>query len=144
MRRYLMMGLLLMGLAATLSGCTVKSQATERAFSYACAAGGDCAVYLTVANPSRAADALLGARADVSDRVELHRLISDGQGHLTMQPVDSIPLPASGAVELKPGSTHIMLYQLTRELRAGDTFMLTLLYTKARKEQVQVAVLPEN
>jgi len=38
----------------------------------------------------------------------------------------------------------LMLVGLTRELRAGDTFDLTLLYERGHEETVQVVVMPEN
>lgn len=144
MRRYLIVSLVLVLLAAVLAGCAVKSLAATNAFSHACEAGGECAVYMTLTNPTRDADALVGARTSVAPRTELHKLRIDAQGGMVMEPVQNVPLPASGTVDLKPGSRHLMLVGLTRELRAGDVFDLTLLYESGREEIVQVAVMPEN
>ena len=46
--------------------------------------------------------------------------------------------------ELKPGSLHVMLMKLNRDLKAGDTFNLTLKYEKAGEVPVQVKVQPAN
>ena len=52
---------------------------------------------------------------------------------MKMQPVENIPVPASGSVELKPGSLHVMLFGLNKELKTGDTFPLTLQVRKGRR-----------
>lgn len=143
-QRHLALGLLLLCVMATSSGCTVKSLAASDAFSYACAAGGDCAVYLTVANPNRQDDRLVGARSDVAARTELHKLTIDNEGFLAMQQVASVLIPARTTVEFKPGSLHIMLFELKRELKVGQTFELTLLYERERESTVEVLVMPEN
>jgi periplasmic copper chaperone A len=137
-------GIFLLLLAAMLSGCAAKSLGASDAFTYACKAGGECAVYLTLTNPSREADALLGAETDVAAETELHRLRIDEQGALTMQRVENIPVPAADTVELKPGSLHLMLVGLTRELKAGETFALTLMYEKGGESTIEVVVTPEN
>jgi periplasmic copper chaperone A len=144
MRRHCILSLLLASIALVLTGCAAQSLAASKAFSYACAAGGECAVYLTLTNPGREADNLVGARTDVADHAELHRLRIDEQGGLVMQIMENVPLPASRSVELKPGSMHLMLVGLTRELKTGDTFSLTLLFGKADEETIEVVVMPEN
>ena len=55
-----------------------------------------------------------------------------------------IPVLASGSVELKPGSLHVMLFGLNKELKAGDTFPLTLRYEKGGEHTVQVQVKTKN
>jgi copper(I)-binding protein len=132
-----------MCLAAVLAGCSEKSLAVSLATSHACAARGECAVYLTITNPGQT-DAVIGAHTDVAAEVELHRLMVDEQGRIQMQPIDRVPLPASSAVAFRPGSQHLMLVDLRRELEVGDTFALTLLYEKGGESTVQVVVMPEN
>ena len=144
MRRNCILSLLLVSIALALTGCAAKSLAASKAFSYACEVGGECAVYMTLTNAGREADNLLGARTDVAGHIELHKLRIDEQGGLVMQPMENVPLPASRSVELKPGSMHLMLVGLTRELKMGDTFSLTLLFGNAAEETVEVVVMPEN
>lgn len=144
MRHYVIVGLLLVCLAVATGGCTAKSLAASDAFSYACAAGGECAVYMTLTNPGREDATLVGARSDIAARAELHRLTVDDEGMLAMQQVNTIPLPAADTVEFKPGSLHIMLYALSEDLKVGDTFDLTLLYERGEESTVEVLVMPEN
>jgi periplasmic copper chaperone A len=137
--------LLLLCVFVTLSGCAAKRLlAATNAFSYACVAGDDCAVFMTIANPNRQADTLLAARSDAAQRVELHKLIRDAQGNMKMQQVANIPLPPARTVELKPGSLHMMMVGLTKDLKAGDSFRVVLEYEKAGKQAVEVLVWPKN
>ncbi|MEN9418470.1 MAG: hypothetical protein RI988_2090, partial [Pseudomonadota bacterium] len=48
------------------------------------------------------ADRLVGARADISGRVELHTMTMEGNV-MRMREVDAIEVPAGRTVELKPG-----------------------------------------
>lgn len=69
---------------------------------------------------------LTGAETDVAGRVELHNVIMDG-GVMRMRPVEvGLDIPAGQTVELRPGGYHIMLLQLRRPLRAGETIPVTL------------------
>lgn len=57
-----------------------------------------------------------------------------------MAKVPSIDVPAGGSVELKPGSYHVMLIGLNRELRNGDKFSLSLSFQSGATSTVQVEV----
>lgn len=61
-------------------------------------------------------------------------------GAMKMRPVESVPLPAGGTVEFKPGGLHVMLLELKRDLKAGDAFAVTLKFEKAGPQTVQVTV----
>jgi copper(I)-binding protein len=54
-----------------------------------------------------------------------------GDGMMTMQPVESIPVPAGEKVELKPGGYHVMLLDVKKVLAVGDTIDVTLTFEKA-------------
>ena len=144
MRRYLILSLLLVCVLVALSGCAAKSVTSSNVYSYACAAGGDCGVFMTLTNSSSQADTLVAAKTDVADRAELHTVVGDMKSGMKMQQVENIPLPTSSAVRLKPGSLHVMLFGLNRELKAGDTFALTLQYEKGGEHTVQVQVTTKN
>jgi len=59
---------------------------------------------------------------------------------MKMRPVAGIDLPAGQAVTLQPGGLHIMLVDLAKPLKAGQTFPLTLTFEKAGSKTVNVAV----
>ena len=86
-----------------------------------------------------AGDKLVSATAAVSKTVELHRMEMDGNV-MRMRQVDFIEVPAGGVVELKPGGLHIMFIGLTKTLKAGETFPMTLKFEKAGEVKVDVKV----
>ncbi len=101
------------------------------------------AAYLTIINEGGEADRLVGVMSDVAEHVELHQTVKEGDV-MRMQPVEGgIEIPAKGKVELKPGSYHIMLIGLTRELKPGDRFSLVLEFQKSGRQTIQVEVKEE-
>jgi copper(I)-binding protein len=136
----------LLGVVAVgLGGCAAKNPITvSNPRSNACKAGDNCGVFMTIADASTAGDTLLSASCDVAARTELHTVVADPKGGMMMSPVPNIPVPANGSVELKSGSLHVMLFTLNKELKAGDTFPMTLNFEKAGKQTVQVTCKPAN
>jgi copper(I)-binding protein len=68
---------------------------------------------------------LVGASSPVAGVVEIHQTKMEG-GVMRMRPVEAIELPAGKAVELKPGGYHVMLMQVPRPLKEGETVPMTL------------------
>jgi hypothetical protein len=84
---------------------------------------------------SPADTALVAATSPVAKIVEVHEMKMDG-GMMKMNAVDKLPLPAGKVVELKPGGYHVMLMDLVRPLKEGDTVPLQLTFEdKAGKKQ---------
>ena len=97
------------------------------------------AAYFTVANMGKTDVKVVAVSADVAKRVELHTHIQDGE-IMRMRHVKSIPVPAGGSVVLKPGGYHVMLMGLTRKLKEGETFPLTVAFDNGTKTQVTVKI----
>lgn len=96
--------------------------------------------YLTIANTGRADDRLLEVTGAVSDKVELHNTIMDGD-IMRMRPVeDGVAVPAGDTVTFGPAGLHVMLIGLKKPLKEGKRFPLTLLFEKAGKIKAEVAV----
>jgi copper(I)-binding protein len=89
------------------------------------------AAYLTITNGTSQDDALLKVATTAAANPEIHETMAGDSGMMGMQPVDKVPVPAGRTVKLEPGSYHIMLINLTRELKIGDTVTLTLTFEKA-------------
>ena len=101
------------------------------------------AAYMTLKNSGKEADRLVKAEGDVARRIELHTHIMekrDGNVVMKMRPVPYMEVPAGGETVLKPGGLHIMLIGVTRDLKPGDSFDLTLVFDKAGKITVRVPV----
>lgn len=77
---------------------------------------------------------LLSAKSPVTPVVEVHEMAMDG-GVMKMRQIPKLPLPAKQAVELKPGSYHIMLMDLKAPIKAGDKVPLTLTVEEGGKQK---------
>ena len=71
-------------------------------------------------------------------RAELHTHLHEN-GVMKMRQVESIEVPAKGEVALKPGSFHIMLFEV-RELFQGTPFPLTLTMDDGQKLELSLPV----
>jgi copper(I)-binding protein len=100
---------------------------------------GNGAVYVTINNHGSDADALLAASTDVATTVELHETVEQG-GKMVMRPLPKFNVPAGGKLEMKPGSYHIMLLGLTRDLKPGETINVSLKFEKAGDMSVAAPV----
>jgi periplasmic copper chaperone A len=95
------------------------------------------AAYVTL--QSDAGDRLIGISTPAAQKAEVHEMTMEGNV-MKMRPVDGLDLPAGKSVTLKPGGYHIMLTGLAKPLEAGQTFPMTLDFTKAGEKQVTVRV----
>lgn len=89
------------------------------------------AAYFTLRNQGGRADRLLGATSDVAGAVELHESGGDHGGHMHMRRIDWVDAPVGSEIEFAPGGKHIMLIDLKRELKAGDSINLVLRFERA-------------
>ena len=106
-------------------------------------------VYLTMADPSRRPDALVGASSPVAAHVELHESFAVGGGASmgmpgmrgeAMRRVPRIAITGGGSASASPGGYHIMLIGLRHDLHAGERFPVTLRFAHAMPETVVVTV----
>lgn len=98
------------------------------------------AAYLVIRSASAVDDALVGASSPAAATVEIHETAADASGMMAMHPVERIPIPAGGSVELKPGGYHIMLIGLTTPLEVGSKIDLTLKFASSAPVTVQAEV----
>ena len=97
------------------------------------------AAFLSIHNSGAAADRLVGAKADVSKKVELHTHIKESD-LMKMRQVEAIDVPAGETVMLQPGGNHVMFMGLNGPFKEGEYFPLTLVFEKAGEVTVDVAV----
>lgn len=87
---------------------------------------GNSAGYMMITNYTDADVAFTGASSDVAAAVEVHLSSVDANGVMQMAQQESVLIPGGRALELKPGSYHIMFIGLTKDLMTGDEVTLTL------------------
>ena len=85
------------------------------------------------------ADQLISASSPVAGEVQLHEMAMDGNV-MKMRQVKDIPVPAGGAVELKPGGLHLMFMNIKSPLTAGETVPVKLKFAKAGEVEVKMPV----
>ena len=136
MRRFLLAAALLAAAPALAQAQAVTiEQPWARATTASAKVGG---AFMTLKGGA-AADRLMSASSPVAGTAEVHQTVND-KGVMKMQPVAELPIEAGKAVELKPGGYHIMLMDLKRPLKAGETFPLTLHFAKAGDITANVVV----
>lgn len=111
------------------------------------------AAYLTI--NSDADDSLVSAMVDssVAAMAQIHEMVpvesemstesTMDSSAMTMKEVDQIDIIAGTPLELKPGGYHVMLMKLVKPLLTGETFKVTLTFTKAGAVVVNVPVLED-
>lgn len=97
------------------------------------------AAYMTLRNTGSTPDQLMKITTDVADAVEIHNTTTDNNV-AQMRPVAALDVPANGQVDFKPGGYHIMLINVKRTLKVGDTVPLTLTFQRAGTVQVTAEV----
>ena len=79
-------------------------------------------------------DALVGASVSVPNAVvELHDM-KDGR----MVRAEKIIIPSRETIDLKPGSHHIMVFNMPRTVQEGSEIILTLRFERSGEKQVSV------
>jgi periplasmic copper chaperone A len=144
MKRSILLAVALGALAILLAACGSTGSVVTDAYSFAAEQGGNFGAFMVVSNTTGKDDALVSVKTTVSDRAELHTMVMDGKGGMMMQQTPSIPLPAGGKAELKPGSFHVMVFGANKTLKAGDTFPVTLRTQNGKEMTVQVTVRAAN
>lgn len=87
------------------------------------------------AKPAR----LVGVQSEVAGRAELHEMAMEGQT-MRMRRVEAVELPAGKPVNLASGGYHIMLMDLKRQVKEGESVALTLQVEDAAGKRQDVKV----
>ncbi|WP_165313284.1 copper chaperone PCu(A)C [Vibrio ziniensis] len=77
------------------------------------------AVFGEIVNRSDTDRYIVSATTDAAGKVELHDVIKEGDV-MKMRQITELKVPAKGKLELKPGSFHIMLFNLPKPLSEGE------------------------
>jgi hypothetical protein len=86
--------------------------------------------YLTLRS-MRSAE-ITGVKSPVAKSAEIHSMSNEG-GVMRMRKLEKLELPAGQRVELKPDGNHIMLFDIKRQLRPGETVPITLILRQSKK-----------
>jgi len=128
------LGLSLLGLAAHASAQAQVSDAWVRATVPGQPSSG---AFMTVTADSDSK--LLSVASPVAKTVQIHEM-SMKDDVMRMGPVDFVTLPAGKAVKLDPEGYHVMLIDLTGQIKEGDQVPLTLTVENAKGEKQTIEI----
>ena len=101
------------------------------------------AVYIDrVQNHGQQDDQLLSASTGIARATEMHEMKVEND-MMRMRQVSAIDIPAGASVDMNKGSGsgyHLMVLGVSRPLKAGEHFTLTLNFRHAGRQDVQVQV----
>jgi copper(I)-binding protein len=84
-------------------------------------------IFMKIVNSGSGDDTLLNAQTDISGTiVELHDM-KEGR----MIKVNKIPIPSKSTVQLRPAGFHLMIFKMSRDVKAGHEFTMTLTFKKS-------------
>jgi copper(I)-binding protein len=95
--------------------------------------------YMTVKNTGPKAIEIIRAESDLYSSIEFHETIhEDGMARMIRH--DSLIISANNRLELKRGGPHLMLFNPTKRLNAGDTVNIKFTTKNNITKTVAVAV----
>lgn len=136
--RWLASGLVILMVAAACGGGDDAGPAISNA-RIGQPTGPNAALYLTATGYGED-DTLISVETRVSPNTEIHETMMGDDGTMSMQPVASLELPASGDLVLEPGGYHIMLIDVER-LEVGDIVDVILTWEKAGNHTIEAEVV---
>jgi len=82
---------------------------------------------------------LVSVSSPAAPLAEIHEMKMEGDV-MKMREVPAVELPAGKAVELKPGGYHVMLMDLPKPVKEGDTVPITLVFEgkDGKRESMEV------
>ena len=120
---------------AVASDVTVEQQYARAMLPGAKVGGG----YLTIANAG-AADRLVGATSDRAASVQIHEMKMEAGIMIMREMKSGIPVPANGALKLKPGGYHLMFMNVSNPFKQGEMVRAVLTFEKAGAVEVAMTV----
>jgi copper(I)-binding protein len=101
---------------------------------------GTGAVFMLLRNEGKEADRLVGGQTGVAKVVEIHETVMEDDVTMMQMLASGLEVPAQDEVSLEPGSYHLMLIGMQRDLQVGDTFTLELHFEKSGTVTVEPQV----
>lgn len=101
------------------------------------AQGQTTGLFFKIENNSDKADTLYKVEFEPAGLVQIHETYDAGNDMMGMREVGKIVIPAKSTVELKPGSYHVMLMKLKKDIKKGFVGDVTLYFKQAGKIMIK-------
>ncbi|MFN8734865.1 MAG: copper chaperone PCu(A)C [Hyphomonadaceae bacterium] len=99
-------------------------------------AGRPTAGYFDFNYNDKVPDRIIAVASPVFKRVEMHDSVTDG-GMKKMVKLDTLELPAKSSIKFTPGGKHLMLFDPTKALKAGELVKVTFVF--AERDPIDVS-----
>ncbi|WP_114765486.1 copper chaperone PCu(A)C [Vibrio rhodolitus] len=97
------------------------------------------AVFVEIMNHGEKDRAIVSASTPAAGKVELHDVVHEGEV-MKMRQIDQIKIPAQSHTSLKPGSLHIMLFDLTKPLVEGESIEVNITFANGESQQFEAPI----
>ena len=134
--------ILLLILIIVINACSPASKTltVNDAWARPALAGETSAIYFVIKNDTNLDDTLISANTEVASSAEAHMTMVNSQDVMTMHMQEAVKIPSGEKIVFEPRGLHIMLVNLNRDLKIGDTFTLTLKFENTGEITLQVKV----
>jgi len=95
--------------------------------------------YLVLTNPGERTLTLVGAHSSAFGQIEMHQSL-DQSGVARMMRLEQVTIAPGGRLAFGPGGYHLMLFDRTRTLQAGDEVPITLEFADGERLTVHFAL----
>ena len=97
------------------------------------------AFFAEIKNNSKEDRFIVSAHCQTAGKVELHDVIIDGDV-MKMRQIKQIKIPAEQSIRLKPGSLHVMLFNLKKPLQENNTIKVTLTFANGERQTLTAPI----
>lgn len=101
--------------------------------------GNTSAVYFWIENNTEINVKLISVDSSIAELTEIH-LSKNVDGTMKMEKQEFIEIESNKTVEFKPGSYHVMLINLNKNLNVGDEFEVSLSFDNSEVKNIIVEV----
>lgn len=98
--------------------------------------------FLTITNTGTTPDRLIAVESPAANKVEVHEMTMDGSVMRMRELEKGLEIPPGATVALKPGGFHIMFMGLKAPFAKDKPVPATLVFEKAGKIAIELAVEP--
>jgi len=98
--------------------------------------------FLTITNTGTSADRLLSASSPAATSVQIHEVKMEGNVMRMREREGGLEIAPGATVTLAPGNLHLMMMGLKAPFKQGEKVPVTLVFEKAGKIEVELAVVP--
>ena len=96
------------------------------------------ALYFTIDNTTNEPDTLYKVTSNISGKIQIHETYQVGELN-GMREIKQLVIEPNSTIEFKPGSYHIMVMKLKKDIMKGDKAEFTLYFSKAGEVKIEAA-----